>query len=532
MCFLPYLMWGFANMNSEEKKTPTFRSIFCSIKEKPNSDYPANSFFKEFTFDSISYPESLEIVDGKNYSLLDESRIFEAKDTCQTNPENKERPYLLVSVDLSGIQDTVYTISSKGALKSLRARSFMLEFLCEHICYELITACIGDYKEYKNRSHIVFSGGGSLCLLLPNNTKTRKAINDLKLSINNWVFDEFSGRLYIAIAYSELSDTNLSDVEFKKTWKELADKLTNDKRRKFSWKLELIFDEKFLKDPTLRSNAHECQICHRDDIDPDKELYMRILETGESRMIKHLQDRNDDPSQTIVHELCYQLYEVGKKLTNFRYISRLSNIEEIEKRKGCLKFRTKDDEEVYYVLGKANNSDCLWELNILVEKDGALPFFYANYNRKIADLQDQAKKVEVDTYCKERGKKSITPGELKDLEESTASFAGLANSARGAKLIGCLRMDIDNMGRIITEQLEPFTLANFSNLSKMLNIFFKVYLNKICKGDLGENKKNENIGSTDLTEKTEKNYNGRNVSIVYAGGMIFSLSAHGTKLQS
>ncbi len=37
-----------------------------------------------------------------------------------------DRTLLLVSGDFSGIQDTVYTISSKEALKSLRARSFML----------------------------------------------------------------------------------------------------------------------------------------------------------------------------------------------------------------------------------------------------------------------------------------------------------------------------------------------------------------------------------------------------------------------
>ncbi len=49
-----------------------------------------------------------------------------------------DRTLLLVSGDFSGIQDTVYTISSKGALKSLRARSFMLELLTEHIVYEIL----------------------------------------------------------------------------------------------------------------------------------------------------------------------------------------------------------------------------------------------------------------------------------------------------------------------------------------------------------------------------------------------------------
>ena len=41
--------------------------------------------------------------------------------------------FLLYSLDLSGIQDFIYTITSDGALKALRARSFYLELLTEHL---------------------------------------------------------------------------------------------------------------------------------------------------------------------------------------------------------------------------------------------------------------------------------------------------------------------------------------------------------------------------------------------------------------
>ncbi len=45
----------------------------------------------------------------------------------------KEDCFLLCSMDISGIQSFIYTISSKNALKTLRARSFYLEIMMEHI---------------------------------------------------------------------------------------------------------------------------------------------------------------------------------------------------------------------------------------------------------------------------------------------------------------------------------------------------------------------------------------------------------------
>lgn len=49
-----------------------------------------------------------------------------------------EEMFLLYSMDISGIQSFIYTIGEKGALKGLRARSFYLEIMMEHIVDELL----------------------------------------------------------------------------------------------------------------------------------------------------------------------------------------------------------------------------------------------------------------------------------------------------------------------------------------------------------------------------------------------------------
>ena len=44
-----------------------------------------------------------------------------------------KKAFLLCSLDISGIQKFIYTITSKNALRTLRARSFYLEMMMEHI---------------------------------------------------------------------------------------------------------------------------------------------------------------------------------------------------------------------------------------------------------------------------------------------------------------------------------------------------------------------------------------------------------------
>lgn len=84
---------------------------------------------------------------------------------------DKDKPLLLALGDFSGIQETVYTISSKGALKSLCARSFML--LTEHIVYEIMRMAGKitpdtpanylirlDQNDEKTKPGVICSGGG------------------------------------------------------------------------------------------------------------------------------------------------------------------------------------------------------------------------------------------------------------------------------------------------------------------------------------------------------------------------------------
>jgi CRISPR-associated protein Csm1 len=87
--------------------------------------------------------------------------------------------------------------------------------------------------------------------------------------------------------------------------------------------------------------------------------------------------------------------------------------------------------------------------------------------RRAYDLPLSARNKEKEIYQEERGKEPSK----EDMTGRTASFTGLSYAACGADLIGCLRMDVDNLGKIFSKYLNEFDLVSLSHLSKMLNIF-------------------------------------------------------------
>lgn len=208
---------------------------------------------------------------------------------------DKEKPFLLVSGDFSGIQEAIYTIASGGALKTLRARSFMLELLTEHIIYEIqqATNC-GRYS-------LIFSGGGGFSLLVPNTDENQKAIKDFINIINNWMLAQFGMQLFLAVHCEPVSKEDLKGDLFKDIWEGMADKMAKQKQRKFCTTpdFENLFTPKM---PNQLTNQDACQITHRDDL-PNPQ--MTTMEDGRR-----------------VTKFAYNLWKLGDQLTKFDRILR------------------------------------------------------------------------------------------------------------------------------------------------------------------------------------------------------------------
>lgn len=141
------------------------------------------------------------------YQYLEQAGIhdYEAYFLKERDMAWKENMFLLYSMDVSGIQKFIYTINSKGALRGLRARSFYLELLMEHVIDELLQALS------LSRASLIYSGGGHCYLLLPNTEQAKEILSRQQEIVNHWFMDHFGTGLYIAGGFAPCSASNLKN---------------------------------------------------------------------------------------------------------------------------------------------------------------------------------------------------------------------------------------------------------------------------------------------------------------------------------
>ncbi len=99
---------------------------------------------------------------------------LELDQPLQNRIENRDdAKYLLIGGDVSGIQKFIYHVSSKGALKLLRGRSFYLEIFCENVVYNII-------KELDlPKANVLYSGGGHFFILAPNTDEANEKLQKI-----------------------------------------------------------------------------------------------------------------------------------------------------------------------------------------------------------------------------------------------------------------------------------------------------------------------------------------------------------------
>lgn len=408
------------------------------------------------------YFDEQQIQDYKKYCFNSGSKIF-----------RNEKIYLLISGDISGIQDFIYTIPSKGALKTLRGRSLYIDLLLEEF--------IDEYLEQigLSRANVLYSGGGHFYILAPNIEDTKKAIDKLQAKMNRWLMENIGINLYLAIGIAECSANNLMKSEAQGNLFAIVNKkLKDDKTIRYSKDedfLEYIFNVEKEEDTAKK----ECNICHN--------------------LVDKLWKYNSD--EEIACEFCLNLYKLGQDILTQDLVFVISE----EKIDGGIKIFGKD-KDLYMYAVNIEDIDMfkgkilrIYSKNNLLENDLAIRLYLADYSAKNEN-------DEVMTFD--------------DLAKSSCKID------KGIKRLGVLRLDIDDLGIAfssgfvsdkdkIEDNLRYATLSRYADLSKDISMFFKVAINKICAGDL--------IGCVDFEEKAFNIFGiakapKRKVNIIYAGG--------------
>ena len=166
-----------------------------------------------------------------------------------------EKAFCLFSCDISGIQQFIYTISSKGALKGLRSRSFYLELLLEHLVDEILAEC-GLY-----RCNLLYAGGGHAYILLPNTDGVRSKAALTVENANRSLLETFDARLFIGHGLQECCGNELMSKtedpeDYSNIFRSLASQITERKLRRYS-----AAEIRQLNKNDPDREGRECRVC-------------------------------------------------------------------------------------------------------------------------------------------------------------------------------------------------------------------------------------------------------------------------------
>ncbi|RKD31282.1 type III-A CRISPR-associated protein Cas10/Csm1 [Thermohalobacter berrensis] len=266
-------------------------------------------------------------------------------------------------------------------------------------------------------SNVLYCGGGKFQLLLPNTQKVKEKIEEIEKEIQFYLYDKYKTKIGLVLAYIEIGEKELKN--YADCIIKLTDKMNNAKNKKFINIINFEKDNFFIKTKKMKNL---CKYCHVNEVKYGTDICKECdthIELG-GNLVK---DRikyvvYDFQDQITKSDICVEFGKLGK--VHF--------------------FRELPKEVQGYLIENINNTGNIGRIKFI--------------------------------------------GNIVPLDESkVASFNTIAELSEGDSKIGVLKMDIDNLGTIFSRGLsgENRSISRISTLSRMIDLFFSGYINKICQ---------------------------------------------------
>ena len=181
-------------------------------------------------FDHLKSTSALALASYKYYK---ENNILENG----TEPLKETEQFKVLVGDVSGIQSFIYDgIKSEGAAKILRGKSFFVKMISDAIALHLI-------REFElNLTNIILTAGGKFYILLQNTEDSMKKIEEIKEKLNNYLYKEFFGQLFVNIVTIE---ANGDEIAKKFT------KILEKGNRELNWQKDKRFFNQIKENPNF-----------------------------------------------------------------------------------------------------------------------------------------------------------------------------------------------------------------------------------------------------------------------------------------
>lgn len=242
-----------------------------NLMEATLSFVPASTNTKEMA--DISLYEHSKLTTGFGAAiydyLMDAGRTdFKQELFVKSEKFYQEKAFLLTSFDLSGIQNFIYNIATKGAAKQLKARSLYLDFMSEHIVDSLLS------ELELTRANLMYVGGGHAYFVFPNTEHTKTTVSKFEKSFNQFLIQHFQTGLYVAFGWSEFAAIDImsgshSALAYRAIYQRASRQISDKKLARYDWKTLLLLNRGGKKE------GRECAICHA--VGELRESYDQVL---------------------------------------------------------------------------------------------------------------------------------------------------------------------------------------------------------------------------------------------------------------
>jgi len=352
---------------------------------------------------------------------------------CDAIERNQARETaLLVVGDFSGIQTFLYSLTSSGAAKSLRARSFYLQLVSEIVAMNLLEA-LG-----LPLTNLIYVGGGKFYVLAPMSAQDK--LPTLAQQLTDQLMLAHQGALGLTLDWDIIRSNEFA--QFNQVYHRVNRTLSRKKRRPFAQASSTMLAQQISVPLTLGGQ-------------PEKHCAV----TGDDQ---DLETRGDETKTRFI----WSLEELGQALprTTHLILRRVNN---------APSGRPHTWQEGLHQLG----------FQVLLAPKDKIP------------SSDQANLIRVWRIDVKAPQGMNLPGELVFADhpiakqvpyagERVLTFDELAEQrARGIKRWGVLRMDVDNLGTLFREGLgQHASISRIASLSFGLRLFFEGWLPQLAPG--------------------------------------------------
>jgi len=475
----------------EEEYIFLLKSFEKEFKEYSEKNINSLESFFNFSYYLLqkylwSIPASIWSQSDKNnhypdISLFDHSRVLSAiatslydysiekgitktkKNSTQTFDE--EEVFLLIEGDIGGIQKFLFNIYKSSETneaefsiaKALRGRSFFLSMVSE-----VFARYILDELGYP-LTNALYIGGGKFQLLIGNTKENLKKLIQIEKEINDFLFKEFHLDLNFVLAYTSFKGKEFKTSNgFLNQVEALQVELDKKKKQKIG---ELIFEE--LETLEEASKKDTCPSCKSKPVEKNKD-------------------------KVIICKWCNLSQNIGNKIPKIKYVG--FSITDLD-------LDLKPDIDLgqfgkVYLLVFDESDRTSKEPILKIKEKGLNEILVLNsteFNEFVNGFKFLGNTVPLINSENKNILKHVADEEIKDFikEDNVLPFEILVKFARGDKKLGFFRADVDNLGLILSDGLRThetgdeyesiYTISRIATLSRMLDLFFSGYLNKIAE---------------------------------------------------